>query len=50
MEFINFPIVALGASLICLIGVTIYAISQRAGLRSRDEQIHILRFGLSAAC
>ena len=30
MEFINFPIVALGAALICLIGVTIYAITQRA--------------------
>ena len=29
MEFINFPIVALGASLVCLIGVTLYAITQR---------------------
>ena len=29
MEFVNFPIVALGASLVCLIGVTIYAITQR---------------------
>ena len=43
MEYINFPIVALGAALICLIGVTIYAITQRAGLRSRDEQLVVSR-------
>ena len=43
MEYANFPIVALGAALICLIGITIYAISQRAGLRSRDEQLVVAR-------
>jgi signal transduction histidine kinase len=43
MEFVTFPIVALGASLICLIGVTIYAITQRAGLRNRDEQLVVAR-------
>jgi signal transduction histidine kinase len=43
MEFVTFPIVALGAALICLIGVTIYAISQRAGLRNRDEQLAVAR-------
>ncbi len=43
MEFINFPIVALGAALICLIGVTIYAITQRGSLRSRDEQLVVAR-------
>ena len=43
MEYVNFPIVALGAALICLIGVTIYAISQRAGLRNRDEQLAVAR-------
>src|SRR6188508_2639035 len=43
MEFINFPIVALGLALICLIGVTIYAITQRASIRSRDEQLVVAR-------
>ena len=43
MEFINFPIVALGASLVCLIGVTLYAITQRGSLRSRDEQLVVAR-------
>jgi len=43
MELINFPTVALGASLVCLIGMTIFAISQRARLRSRDEQLVVAR-------
>jgi chemotaxis protein histidine kinase CheA len=43
MELINFPIVALGAALICLIGISIFAISQRARLRSRDEQLVVAR-------
>ena len=43
MELINFPTVALGASLVCLIGLAIYAISQRARLRSRDEQLVVAR-------
>jgi chemotaxis protein histidine kinase CheA len=43
MEFINFPTVALGMALICLIGVTIYAITQRGSLRSRDEQLVVAR-------
>jgi len=43
MDFINFPTVALGAALICLIGVTIYAITQRGSLRSRDEQLVVAR-------
>jgi signal transduction histidine kinase len=43
MDFINFPVVALGAALICLIGVTIYAITQRGSLRSRDEQLVVAR-------
>ena len=43
MEYVNFPIVALGAALICLIGITIYAITQRAGLRNRDEQLVVAR-------
>ena len=43
MEFVNFPIVALGASLVCLIGVTLYAITQRGALRSRDEQLVVAR-------
>src|SRR6187399_2970906 len=43
MEFINFPIVALGASLVCLIGVTLYAIAQRSNLRSHDEQLVVAR-------
>ena len=43
MELINFPTVALGAALVCLIGVTLYAISQRARLRSRDEQLVVAR-------
>jgi len=43
MDFLTFPIVALGAALICLIGVTIYAITQRGSLRSRDEQLVVAR-------
>ena len=43
MEFLNFPIVTLGTALICLIGVTIYAITQRSSLRSRDEQLVVAR-------
>jgi signal transduction histidine kinase len=43
MEYFNFPIVALGLALICLIGVTIYAITQRSSLRSRDEQLVVAR-------
>ena len=43
MEYVNFPIVALGAALICLIGITIYAITQRSGLRNRDEQLVVAR-------
>jgi|GEM_PF-844411 signal transduction histidine kinase len=43
MEFINFPTVALGLALICLIGVTLYAIAQRASIRSRDEQLVVAR-------
>jgi signal transduction histidine kinase len=43
MEFLNFPTVALGASLICLIGMTIYAIMQRSSIRSRDEQLVVAR-------
>ena len=43
MEFSTFPIVALGMALICLIGVTIYAITQRGSLRSRDEQLVVAR-------
>src|SRR5687767_3172820 len=43
MEFSTFPIVTLGTALICLIGVTIYAITQRSSLRSRDEQLVVAR-------
>ncbi len=43
MEFLNFPTVALGAALICLIGVTLYAMAQRASIRSRDEQLVVAR-------
>jgi signal transduction histidine kinase len=43
MEFLNFPTVALGAALVCLIGVTLYAITQRGSLRSRDEQLVVAR-------
>ncbi|MES1263161.1 MAG: hypothetical protein ABUL69_02315, partial [Peristeroidobacter soli] len=43
MEFVNFPIVALGLALICLIGVTLYAITQRSSIRSRDEQLVVAR-------
>ena len=43
MEFSTFPIVALGMALICLIGVTLYAITQRGSLRSRDEQLVVAR-------
>ncbi len=43
MEFLNFPIVALGAALVCLIGITLYSITQRSSLRSRDEQLVVAR-------
>src|SRR5262245_61757422 len=43
MEYLNFPIVALGAALICLIGVTIYALTQRSSIRNRDEQLVVAR-------
>src|SRR5690242_4624792 len=43
MEFINFPVVALGLALICLIGVTLYALTQRSSIRSRDEQLVVAR-------
>lgn len=43
MEFSTFPIVALALALICLIGVTLYAITQRGSLRSRDEQLVVAR-------
>jgi hypothetical protein len=43
MEFINFPVVALGLALVCLIGVTLYALTQRASIRSRDEQLVVAR-------
>jgi chemotaxis protein histidine kinase CheA len=43
MEFLNFPIVALGAALVCLIGITIYTITLRNSLRSRDEQLVVAR-------
>jgi chemotaxis protein histidine kinase CheA len=43
MEYFNFPIVALGLALITLIGVTLYAITQRGSLRSRDEQLVVAR-------
>jgi signal transduction histidine kinase len=43
MEYINFPIVALGLALITLIGVTLYAITQRGSLRARDEQLVVAR-------
>jgi signal transduction histidine kinase len=43
MDFVNFPIVALGAALVCLIGVAIYAITLRGSLRSRDEQLVVAR-------
>src|SRR5262245_54386217 len=43
MEFLNFPIVALAAALVCLIGMTIYAITQRGALRSKDEQLVVAR-------
>src|SRR3954464_9589448 len=43
MEFLNFPIVALGTALICLIGVTIFAMTQRNSIRLRDEQLVVAR-------
>jgi signal transduction histidine kinase len=43
MEYLNFPIVALATALVCLIGVSIYAIMQRGSLRSRDEQLVVAR-------
>src|SRR5687768_12946408 len=43
MDFLNFPIVALGTALICLIGVTIYALTQRTSIRSKDEQLVVAR-------
>jgi signal transduction histidine kinase len=43
MDFLNFPTVALGTALICLISVTLYAIAQRGSIRSRDEQLVVAR-------
>ena len=43
MDYLNFPTVALAAALVCLIGITIYAIMQRGGIRSRDEQLVVAR-------
>jgi signal transduction histidine kinase len=43
MDVINFPTVALAGALICLIGVTIYALMQRSSLRNRDEQLVVAR-------
>lgn len=43
MDFLNFPTVALGGALICLIGVTIYALMQRSSIRNRDEQLVVAR-------
>jgi signal transduction histidine kinase len=43
MDVLNFPVIALGAALIGLIGVTIYAITQRGSIRSRDEQLVVAR-------
>src|SRR5215510_11057573 len=43
MEFLNFPTVALAAALVCLIGVTLFAITQRGSIRSRDEQLVVAR-------
>jgi len=43
MDFLNFPTVALAGALVCLIGVTIYAIMQRGSIRNRDEQLVIAR-------
>ncbi len=43
MEYLNFPIVALATALVCLIGVSIYAILQRGSLRNRDEQLVVAR-------
>src|SRR6476661_8769767 len=43
MEFLNFPIVALGAALVCLIALSIYAITQGDPLGTRDEQLVVAR-------
>src|SRR5688572_11498744 len=43
MDVVNFPVIALGAALVCLIGVSLYAITQRGSLRSRDEQLVVAR-------
>jgi signal transduction histidine kinase len=43
VDFINFPTVALAGALICLIGVTIYALMQRSSIRNRDEQLVVAR-------
>src|SRR4026209_4006 len=43
MEFSTLHIVALRKALICPLGVTIYAITQRGSLRSRDEQLVVAR-------
>src|SRR4051812_30490202 len=43
MDYLNFPTVALAAALVCLIGMTIYALMQRGSLRSRDEQLVVAR-------
>ncbi len=43
MEFLTFPIAALGFALICLIGVTVSALTMRASLRARNEQLVVAR-------
>lgn len=43
MDFLNFPTVALALALISLIGMTIYALTQRGALRSKDEQLVVAR-------
>ena len=43
MDFVNFPTVALAGALVCLIGVTIYALMQRSSIRNRDEQLVVAR-------
>jgi signal transduction histidine kinase len=43
MDFLNFPTVALASALVCLIGVTIYALMQRSSIRNRDEQLVVAR-------
>src|SRR5262245_63796048 len=43
MDVVNFPTLALAGALICLIGVTLYALMQRSSIRNRDEQLVVAR-------